>query len=149
MTKLRRYTPEEDSLILRDWWDPEKREGIMDSLERTKGSIDFRYYSLLKEYGIDPGDHRNNRGVLPNNLEDHREVSPLLAEINELKEELENIYISIAENGRLLRTYRQELKAIRRIMYNQLEPKQEEPVTRERLLRMNLDKKEEKDLSRL
>lgn len=55
---LKRFTEAEDAMILANWWDPSKRGEVVRKLGRSKGSITFRYYRLLREKGIDPRVHR-------------------------------------------------------------------------------------------
>ena len=55
---LRRYTPEEDKLILENWWDPERRAMVVEKLGRPREGINFRYYALLRKLGKDPSRHR-------------------------------------------------------------------------------------------
>lgn len=55
----RRFTIEEDKLLLADWWDPARRERLAAQLGRSVGSMSFRYYSLLRKMGVDPGAYRS------------------------------------------------------------------------------------------
>lgn len=51
------YTIEEDTLLLNGWYLPSEREKISQALKRTRSGCEFRYYSLLREFGIDPQNH--------------------------------------------------------------------------------------------
>jgi hypothetical protein len=56
----RGFTIDEDKLLLENWWDPAQRERLAALLGRSIGSISFRYYSLLRKMGVDPGIYRSS-----------------------------------------------------------------------------------------
>lgn len=50
MGAFNKFTPEEDYLILRDYWDPKRRSDVAESMadRHTPKSVQFRYFQLLK-----------------------------------------------------------------------------------------------------
>jgi dGTP triphosphohydrolase len=64
--KLKRFSEEEDQILLEGWYDPKKRPSIIEELGRTKGSLNFRYYQLLKSNKLDPTLYKSQK-----NLEEH------------------------------------------------------------------------------
>ncbi|MBO8126630.1 MAG: hypothetical protein H0Z38_05255 [Firmicutes bacterium] len=55
---LRRYTPEEDNLILNTWYNKEGRRDLAKKLDRPLGGLAYRFYQLLKERNIQPKEYR-------------------------------------------------------------------------------------------
>lgn len=55
---LRRYTEEEDNLILQNWFDKNQREALAEKLDRPLGGLAYRFYQLLKERNLDPKEYR-------------------------------------------------------------------------------------------
>ena len=100
MSTLRRYTATEDKKILRQWWDPRNRDKLSDDLERTKASMNFRYYSLLRKLGIDPAQHRVNQGMIPDDFkpaETQEDIESTLSDkLEELEDEISNIHKKIS-----------------------------------------------------
>lgn len=52
------YRPEDDQLILENWWDRSTRKKIAKKLGRSESAVNQRLYHLLKQKGIDPDDYR-------------------------------------------------------------------------------------------
>lgn len=54
MGAFNRFTPEEDYLILRNYWNTERRKEVAKALEdrHTAKSVQFRYFQLLKELNL-------------------------------------------------------------------------------------------------
>lgn len=50
MGTFNRFTPEEDYLILRDYWNPDRRKDVAEAMadRHTAKSVQFRYFQLLK-----------------------------------------------------------------------------------------------------
>jgi len=67
---LRRYTEEEDNLILQSWYDKNQREALAQKLDRPLGGLAYRFYQLLKERNLDPKEYRRlaKQGRLQNIL---------------------------------------------------------------------------------
>lgn len=55
---LRRYSEEEDDLILEMWYDKRLRPGLSQKLNRPLGGLAYRFYQILKERGMDPSQYR-------------------------------------------------------------------------------------------
>ena len=55
---LRRYTEEEDNLILHYWHDKNRRPELAEKLERPLGGLAYRFYQLLKERDLAPKEYR-------------------------------------------------------------------------------------------
>lgn len=98
---IRRYSLEEDQRILETWWDADLRDQTSEELNRSKPSLNFRYYYLLKTLGIDSRQHRKNKGVLSQPLErieTHREtLSDRVEEIKSGLEALQSKFSSVEE----------------------------------------------------
>lgn len=105
MTTLRRYTPEEDRVIIENWWDPERRDQIIKELDRTKASLNFRYYSVLKNLGINPSQHRLQKGVLPEVIVPKQEESvesTIIDKLSEMEEEISLMSEKLEENRKMM-----------------------------------------------
>ncbi|MGE5576788.1 MAG: hypothetical protein ACM3TT_06270 [Syntrophothermus sp.] len=55
---LRRYSEEEDNLILEMWYDKRLRPELSQRLQRPLGGLAYRFYQILKERGMDPSQYR-------------------------------------------------------------------------------------------
>lgn len=55
---LRRYSEEEDDLILEMWHDKRLRPELSQKLNRPLGGLAYRFYQILKERGMDPSQYR-------------------------------------------------------------------------------------------
>lgn len=95
MAALKRYTPEDDKMILEKWWNPNLRDELQEKLGRTKGSLNFRYYQLLKKLGIDSKKHRERQGVIPDGyrpqIDEEDSEFVLTDKLSELEEDIINI----------------------------------------------------------
>jgi hypothetical protein len=99
MSAYKRYSQEEDELILKNWWNQYSRDEIIQSLNRSKPSLNFRYYALLKKLGIDPREHKQNRGVIPESVlaQENEDVETSMADkLEELEGEIESLRSDIS-----------------------------------------------------
>ncbi|MDI3280155.1 MAG: hypothetical protein QJR13_02130, partial [Bacillota bacterium] len=61
---LRRYTAEEDQLILEWWHDKKVRPQLAERLHRPLGGLAYRFYQILKARGIEPSEYRREMRAL-------------------------------------------------------------------------------------
>ncbi len=55
---LRRYTEEEDNLILQYWHDKNRRPELAEKLDRPLGGLAYRFYQLLRDRDLAPKEYR-------------------------------------------------------------------------------------------
>lgn len=78
----RPYSPEEDRVILSNWWDPKRRKAVCERLGRPAQGASFRYYSLLRKMGKSPQEHRLEMMVRERGLRDLlRSSAPMPGEV--------------------------------------------------------------------
>jgi hypothetical protein len=53
----RRFTIDEDRLLLANWWDPSRRERLAASMGRSMGSLSQRYRNILQHMQVNPREY--------------------------------------------------------------------------------------------
>lgn len=116
MAMKRSYNKDDDKLILDNWWDKSRRHEICRQLNRSVGTLNFRYYWLLKKKGQDPRSYRLRMKL---GLNDNSKSQPVESNSQLTKPDGEIRYVYPDELDKNVTTLKQEVDRLRKEIDNQ------------------------------